>query len=56
MQRQFFNSDRGPLGNFAGRFGAILAMTGLLLLSACDGGGVTVTENNLDDNFLGRTA
>ena len=44
MQHQFFNSDRGLLGNLASRFSAILAMTGLLLLSACDGGGKTVTE------------
>jgi len=47
MQRQILNSHRGLLGNFASRFSALLAMTGLLLLSACDGGGSTVTENNL---------
>ncbi len=51
MQRLIFNSDRGPLGNFASRLGAILAMSGLLLLSACDGKGNTVAENNLADNF-----
>ncbi len=51
MQRRFFNSDRGPLGSLVSRFGAILAMSGLLLLSACDGKGKTVTENNLADNF-----
>ncbi len=44
MQRQIFNSDHGLFGNFARRCGAMLAMTGLLLLSACDGGGRTVTE------------
>jgi len=47
MQRQILNSDRGLFGNFASRFGAVLAMMGLLLLSACDGGGDSVTENNL---------
>ena len=31
MQQQIFNSDRGLLGNFATRVGAVLAMTGLLL-------------------------
>jgi len=31
MQRQFLNSDRGPLGTFASRVGAIMAMAGLLL-------------------------
>jgi len=51
MQRKILNSDRGLLGSFASRVGAILAMTGLLLLSACDGRGGTVTENNLADNF-----
>ncbi len=49
MQRQIFNSDHGLLGNLASRFGALLAMTGLLLLSACDGSGSTVTENNLPE-------
>jgi len=51
MQRQILKSDRGLFDSIAGRFGAILAMTGLLLLSACDGKGKTVTENNLPDNF-----
>ena len=51
MQHQFLNSDRGLLGKLASRFSAILATTGLLFLSACDGSGVTVTENNLADNF-----
>ncbi len=51
MQRLIFNSDRGPLGSFASRVVAILAMSGLLLLSACDGKGKTVAENNLPDNF-----
>ena len=49
MQRQIFNSDHGLPGKIASRFGAILAMAGLLLLSACDGGGSAVTENNLTD-------
>jgi hypothetical protein len=49
MQRQIFNSNRGLHGTFAGRFGALLAMTGLLLLSACDGGGSAVTQNNLPE-------
>ena len=48
MQRQILNSHRGLLGNFASRFSAILAMAGLLLLSACDGSS-TVTENNLPE-------
>ena len=48
MQRQIFNSDHGLLGNIASRFGALLAMTGLLLLSACDGS-PTVTETKLTD-------
>ena len=51
MQRQIFNSERGQLGSIAGRFGAILAMSSLLLLSACDGKGKTVDENDLPDNF-----
>ncbi len=46
MQRQIFNSHSGPHGNFASRLSALLAMTGLLLLSACDSGSA-VTENNL---------
>ena len=49
MQRQIFNSHHGLHGNFASRFGALLAMAGLLLLSACDGAGIAVTENNLVD-------
>jgi hypothetical protein len=48
MQRQISNSDRGLPGNFAGRMGAVLAMTGLFLLSACDTQ-PSVTENNLTD-------
>ncbi|MBT8105509.1 MAG: hypothetical protein HKP05_07700, partial [Woeseiaceae bacterium] len=51
MQRQIFNSDHGLPGKFASRLGAILAITGLLVLSACDGLGNTVTENNLQDDF-----
>jgi hypothetical protein len=47
MRRQIFNSDHGLLGNFSSRCGVVLAMTGLLLLSACGGGGSTVTEHNL---------
>ncbi|MDJ0812244.1 MAG: hypothetical protein QNJ23_00835 [Woeseiaceae bacterium] len=45
MQRQFFNSDRGLTGNIAGRFGAVLAMAGLLLLSACDTSNKDITQN-----------
>ena len=47
MQREIFNLHHGLQGNFATRFGALLAMAGLLLLSACDGAGLAVTENNL---------
>ena len=49
MQRQIFNSDHGLHGSIASRFGALLAMTSLLLLSACDGAGDPVTKNNLTD-------
>ncbi len=48
MQRQLFNSNRGRPGNNTGRFGAVLAMAGLLLLSACDSDN-TVTENDLQE-------
>ena len=48
MQRQIFNSDRGLHGNIASRFGAVLAMAGLLLLSAC-GSSKDVTQNNLPE-------
>ena len=48
MQRQFFNSDRGLTGNIAGRFGAVLAMAGLLLLSACDSS-KDLTQNAPDE-------
>ena len=47
MQRQIFKSNRGRYGNKTGRFGAVLAMAGLLL-SACDSND-TVTENNLPE-------
>jgi hypothetical protein len=46
MQRQIFNSDHGLPGNIASRFGAMVAMAGLLLLSACENG-KTVQDNNL---------
>ncbi len=49
MQRHILNLHGGLLGNFATRVGAVLAMTGLLLLSACDSRGVAITENNLSD-------
>ena len=50
MQRHNLNSDRAPQGKSAGRVSAVLAMTGLLLLSACGGGGGDfVTENNLPE-------
>ena len=32
MQRQIFNSNRGLPGNIASRFGAVLAMAGLLVI------------------------
>ena len=37
MQRQTFKSNHGLLGTLASRFVSVLAMSGLLLLSACDG-------------------
>ena len=49
MQRHILNLHFGLLGNFATRVGVVLAMTGLLLLSACDSRGVAITENNLSD-------
>ena len=49
MQRQIFNSNRWQFGNIANRFGAILAMTGLLLLSACSGSSKDATQNNLPE-------
>ena len=49
MQRQIFNSHRGQHGNFASRLGALLAMAGLLLLSACGGAGNDVTQNYLPE-------
>jgi hypothetical protein len=48
MQRHDSNSDRGLPGILAGRFGAILALTGLLLLSAC-GSSDEVRDNNLPE-------
>jgi hypothetical protein len=49
MQRQIFNSNRGLAGHIASRFGAVLAMAGLLLLSACSGSQKDVTQNNLPE-------
>jgi len=49
MQRQFFNSNRGRHGHNTGRFGAVLAMASVLLLSACDSNNNTVTENSLSE-------
>ena len=46
MQRHISKSDRGLPGTLAGRFGAILALAGLLLLSAC-GSSDSVRDNNL---------
>ena len=51
MQRQIFDSHRGRHGKLATRFGALLAMAGLFLLSACDGNNA-VTENNLPEPGL----
>ena len=48
MQRQIFNSDHGRPGNIAGRFGALLAMTGLLLLSACESRDVVTDTSQLE--------
>ncbi|MBT8068565.1 MAG: hypothetical protein KJO09_15080, partial [Gammaproteobacteria bacterium] len=44
MELQIFNSDRGLPGNIASRFGAVLALAGLLLLSACSGSQKDVTQ------------
>jgi len=49
MQQQFLNSVGALRRNLASRFAAILAMTGLLLLSACNGAGSAVTENSLPE-------
>jgi hypothetical protein len=48
MQRHISNSDRGLAGILAGRGRAILALTTLLLLSAC-GSSDEVRDNNLPD-------
>ena len=48
MQRHISKSDRGLPGTLAGRFGAILALTGLLLLSAC-GSSDSVRDNDLPE-------
>ena len=48
MQRHISNSDRGLAGILAGRGRAILALTTLLLLSAC-GSSDEVRDNNLTD-------
>ena len=48
MQRHISKSDRALPGTLAGRFGAILAVTGLLLLSAC-GSSKDVRDNNLPE-------
>lgn len=52
MHRQLINSSQGRQGGFASRSGAVLAMMGLLLLSACGGGGPSVTDNNLAEPGL----
>ncbi len=48
MQRHISNSDRGLAGILAGRGRAILALTALLLLSAC-GSSDEVRDNNLPE-------
>ena len=45
MQRQTFNFYRGQFGNIASRSGAVMALAGLLLLSACSGSQKDVTQN-----------
>jgi len=49
MQRQFLKSDQRLPGLSARRLGSILAMSGLLLLAACSGGGKSVTQNKLPE-------
>ncbi len=44
MQRQILNSDRGLTGSSASRFSVVLAMAGLLVLSACSSS-KDVTQN-----------
>ncbi|MDX1507503.1 MAG: hypothetical protein R3358_04435 [Woeseiaceae bacterium] len=46
MQQQISNSNRGPLGTLASRFGAVLAMASLLALSACSGSQKDVNETD----------
>ena len=54
MQRQIFNSDSAIQGRIAKRVGALLAMTGFILLSACSGSNNSVTENNLRQGACSR--
>ncbi len=49
MHRQIFNSELGLFGNLTKRFGAVLALSGLLLMTACGGGGSAVTQNDLPE-------
>ena len=48
MQRQILNSDRGLTGTIASRFSVVLAMAGLLVLSACSSS-KDVTQNAPDE-------
>ena len=46
---QMFNSDHRLPGDLARRFGAVLAVTGLLLLSACSSSQKDVTQHDLPE-------
>ena len=56
MQRQIFNSNRGLTGSISSRFGAVLAMAGLLLLSACSSSQKDVNQTDQTEPRISRVA
>jgi len=54
MQRQISNSDRGLLGKFASRIGAVLALAAVFLLSACDGTGSSTKVSDVSQKEPGK--
>ena len=54
MQRQISNSDRGLLGKFASRIGAVLALATVFLLSACDGTGSSSKVTDVSQTEPGK--